>query len=239
MCNCDIICTCSYLSDVSVTIEPTSGGAWSLGRPRPLHPSTQAGDQLELFNINNNYKTYAYTLSPKSVGIMRSKSRDRQYQTLKKLHKEVLDNFECSYIINIEIYPGSDNDLHVHGVMRFRSHNKKELFKKQIKEKLTLGGKGSYFNLIDCEFVNSFDMWRHYIMKSQDYITSLGYYPFIKIDYSFHIPTEHPTIIAVPASKKTKNKSVKDPETEKNKINQKMATLMAQINNLKEKIKNL
>jgi len=121
---------------------------------------------------------------------MNNKSKDQQYKTLKRLHDETLSQFKCSYIINIEEYPTDTNYLHCHGLIRFLNHNQKEKFKKLIKDKITMMKKGTYANLIDCEFVNNFQAWADYIYKDQPHIVSLGYDAFIKIDYYFHITDE-------------------------------------------------
>jgi len=216
-CICDIVCTCNADTPPSMVSTDTSVngtmGACLLGKTRPIVSHSATTDQLNLFNISNEYRTYAYTLSPKGVGIMANKSRDRQYETLKRLHTEVLSNFECSYIINIEIYPGDDNSLHCHGMMRFRNHSQKEKFKKLLKEKITLNRKGTYSNLIDCEFISSFDQWSAYIMKAQEaLISNTNYYPFIKIDYSFHSGNDMPFTISIPVASKTIVKSKPKPK---------------------------
>lgn len=240
-CICDIVCVCDKTcfspspigNNDLATVNASSVGACLLGKTRPIISSTGTADEIYLFNICNEYRTYAYTLSPKSVGIMAGKTRDRQYQTLKRLHNEVLSMFECSYIINIEIYPNSSNDLHCHGVIRFRSHNKKEEFKKMLKTKITLGKKGTYDNLIDCEFVNNFDIWSDYIMKSQEVLLSqTDYIPFKKIDYSFHINKDVPRTINIPVSEKARVRKVKDPEAYKNKLILQAKALEIRLNNL-------
>lgn len=243
---CDIVCTCEQDMNSSpspigandmATVNLSSVGACLLGKTRPVVSSIATDDQLNLFNISNEYRSYAYTLSPMTVGIMANKSRDKQYETLKRLHNEVLSKFECSYIINLEIYPNSDNDLHCHGLIRFRSHNKKEEFKKLIRDKITLCKKGTYYNLIDCEFVNSFDDWRNYIMKSQEAITrNYLYLPFIKIDYSFHIPKEAIRTISIPVSAKVRVKKIKDPEAYKNMLTLKLKVAQAKVDNLLQQI---
>lgn len=248
-CICDIVCSCNTdaiapshsIEDRSpATAYGASIGACLLGKTRPVVSSIATADQLNLFNISNEYKTYSYTLSPKGVGIMAAKSRDKQYETLKRLHKEVLDTFECSYIINIEIYPNSDNDIHCHGMIRFRSHNKKEEFKKLLKDKLTLYKKGTYPNLIDCEFVNKFDKWNEYIMKSQEVlIQQTNYYPFIKIDYSFHIISDAVNMICVPVSLKTYKRKIKDPEAYKKKLELQEKAMMMKLEKLRTQILSL
>lgn len=247
-CICDIVCTCNKTmitpSNIGTndlaTVNASSVGACLLGKTRPHVPTTGTDEQFNLFNISNEYRTYAYTLSPKGVGLMAGKSRDKQYDTLKRLHTEVLNAFECSYIITIEIYPGSDNDLHCHGMIRFRSHKKKEDFKKLLKDKLTLYKKGSYPNLIDCEFVNSFDIWKSYINKSQEaLLMNSNYYPFIKIDYSFHIPTKYPDIIVVPVANKTFKKQTKDPQANRVKLEMKLLKYKTLVLNLEDQLKNI
>lgn len=238
---CDIVCFCQNQDSLSykdspVTIDKPSGGACLLGKTRPVVPLIITDDQLNLFNNSNEYKSYAYTLSPKGVGLMAGKSRDKQYETLKKLHKEVFDEFECSYIVTIEIYPGSDNDLHCHGLIRFRNHSKKEAFKKLLKDKITMYRKGTYSNLIDCEFVNSFDHWSQYIVKSQETIIPFGYFPFVKIDYSFHNSNNQLTAIAMPVSVKTKVRKTKDPEALKRKLEKQVLDFELKIQALKSQI---
>lgn len=236
MCRCDIVCQCNADSpSVSVhpaTVNDASVGACLLGKTRPPESSAVRDDQLNLFNISNEYRSYAYTLSPQGVGIMAHKSRDQQYKTLKRLHSEVLSNYECSYIITTEIYPGNDNALHCHGLIRFRSHNKKEQFKKELKDKLTLFKKGTFSNLIDCEFVNSFENWSQYIIKSQESIIPLGYFPFIKIDHSFHISNNQITAITVPVSLKTRLKTKMRLEAQLQKAQSKVNNLLSQISSL-------
>jgi len=238
MCFCDIVCKCEAtldsppVSNALATVKDASVGACLLGKTRPLNTLTATADQLHLFNILNDYRTYSYTLSPKGVGIMASKSRDLQYKALKRLHTEVLNTFECSYIINIELYPSSDNDLHCHGIIRFRSHQKKELFKKTLKEKVTLGKKGTYTNLIDCEFMNS-PNWIEYIMKSQEEIVSkYSYHPFIHIDYSFHQGGNTPQVITKPVSSKTVFKKDKLLQDQLLKAQSKVDKLLSQIHSL-------
>lgn len=243
MCICDIVCSCQDngnqtdsppLTDAMATVKDASVGACLLGKTRPHDSHVATADQLNLFNILNDYRTYAYTLSPKEVGIMAGKSRDKQYETLKRLHSEVLSSFRCSYIINIEIYPGSDNNLHCHGMIRFPSHTIKENFKKLLKDKITLYRKGTYSNLIDCEFVNSFETWSNYIMKSQNEIVSkYSYFPFIKIDYSFHQYNLVPQVITVPVSSKTRMKTQKSLEDKLIKAQSKVDKLLSQLNSLK------
>lgn len=243
MCICDIVCHCPFVAHSSdsplvsvalATVKDASIGACLLGKTRPVISPVITDDKLSLFNISNEYKTYSYTLSPKGVGIMACKSRDRQYETLKRLHEEVLSNFECSYIITIEIYPNSDNDLHCHGLIRFRSHKKKEEFKKLLKDKITLFKKGTYKNLIDCEFINSYASWSSYIMKSQEALLSnTEYYPFVKIDYSFHQVKEALNIIPIPTSNKTRLKKTKSLEAELIKAQLKVNNLLNQISILK------
>lgn len=238
MCICDIVCLCNIsdsppLSIDAATVEPSTGGACLLGKTRPPHPLTATDDKLNLFNIYGEYKSYAYTLSPKDVGILAGKPRNRQYETLKRLHNEVLSNFDCSYIINIEVYPSDDNYLHCHGIIRFRNHSQKELFKKTLKDKITLFKKGTYSNLIDCEFINDFKAWSDYIMKAQEYILSLGYYPFIKIDYSFHIPlNEAPSAICLPVASKKRLTKKSNLEAQLIKAQLKVNNLLSQISNL-------
>lgn len=238
MCKCDIICYCQTdsppLSVATGTLADASVGACLLGKTRPPVPSTGTAEQLNLFNISNDYRSYAYTLSPKNVGLMVNKSRDNQYKALKRIHTDVLSKFECSYIINIELYPGSDNDLHCHGLIRFRSHSKKEEFKKLLKDTITMYRKGTYPNLIDCEFVNSFDHWSQYIMKSQESILSFGYFPFVKIDYSFHIIKDNAIVpIVVPVADKTRLKKQKNLEAQLLKAQNKVNKLLSQISILK------
>lgn len=256
-CQCDIVCLCNkdiiitpsvIGTNTMVTISKVSVGECLLGKTLPVISHVATADQLNLFNISNDYRTYSYTLSPKGVGIMANKSRDQQYNTLKRLHNEVLSGFDCSYIINIEIYPGSDNDLHCHGVMRFRSHNKKELFKKTLKDKITLLRKGTYHNLIDCEFVNKFDKWADYINKSQDEIVSkFSYFPFIHIDYSFHQASNDVNVITVPVASKTKVKSkpvskpkkVIDPQNLKQILQLDLIKAQSKVDKLLSRISNL
>jgi len=189
MCKCDIICYCDTLDAAPISLGTITmdnlGGAGLLGKTRSLGTTIERAD-YSLFEDESLFRTYAYTLSARTIGIMANQSRSKQYETLKRLHKEILDEFKCSYIINVEIYPGSDNDLHCHGVIRFKSHTQKENFKRMIKQKITLGRKGTFKNLIDCEFVNKFDAWIGYISKDQENIIALGFEPFIKIDYSLH-----------------------------------------------------
>lgn len=253
MCQCVITCLCTLdtlpASVHPATVNDASVGACLLGKTRPPESLIEATDKLHLFNISNEYRSYAYTLSPKGVGLMAHKSRDRQYQTLKRLHTEVLSQFECSYIITIEIYPGSDNDLHCHGLIRFRNHTKKEQFKKMLKEKITLNSKGTFKNLIDCEFVNSFDQWSQYIIKSQEGIIPLGYFPFIKIDYSFHNSNINTSAICIPVINKTFkiNKefdNIDDDELkrklkQKKKLERSLAIAQNRINNLLNQISSL
>ncbi len=245
-CICDIVCTCNQDTIYSppsignsdmATVNASSVGACLLGKTRPLVSATGRDEQLNLFNIINEYRTYSYTLSPRTVGIMAGKSRDKQYQTLKRLHNEVLEQFQCSYIINIEVYPNNDNDLHCHGVIRFRSHNKKEEFKKLLKERITLGKKGTYANLIDCEFNNSFSSWKQYISKSQQQIIECyNYEPFIKIDYSFHIPKDVPITMHIGVSDKTRLKKIKDPEAYKNKLEIQLKMAQLKVDKLKSQM---
>lgn len=189
MCHCIIICQCDSQPDSHPTLPnptgPRDGVACLLGKTRPPVPII-GRDDTNIFDIKNDYRSYAYTLSPKTVGIMANKSRDRQYQTLKKLHADVLSQFKCSYIINIELYTNDDDNLHCHGLIRFKSHSDKVKAIKLLKDKITMYRKGTYKNLIDCEFVNNFQSWADYIFKAQDYILSLNYAPFVHIDYSFH-----------------------------------------------------
>jgi len=212
------------------TVSSSSVGACLLGKTRPLNPLIATDDQINLFNINGLYRTYAYTLSPKDVGLMANKTRDRQYETLKRLHNEVLSLFECSYIINIEIYPGSDNHLHCHGMIRFRNHTQKELFKKTMKEKITLNKKGSYPHLIDCEFMNNFNSWNDYIFKSNTFMNLINYYSFIKIDYSFHQTLNNiPNAICVPSANKKRLKTKADLQSQLVKAQLKVNNLLSQI----------
>lgn len=238
MCNCDIICYCQTdTPPVSValgTLGDASVGAWLLGKTRPPVPSNGTVEQLNLFNILSDYRSYAYTLSPKGIGLLSGKSRDNQYKVLKRIHNEVLSNFECSYFINIEVYPGDDNHLHCHGLIRFRSHSKKEEFKKLLKDKLTMYRKGTYPNLIDCEFVNSFEHWSGYIMKDQERIVSFGYLPFVKIDYSFHILNSQSIVpVSVPVADKTRLKKQKNLEDQLLKAQNRVNKLLSQISLLK------
>jgi len=203
--NCDIICYCDNLDTTpntqdAITVD-SLGGAGLLGKTRSLGNTIERAD-YSLFEDQSQHRTYAYTLSARTIGIMANKSRSKQYETLKRLHKETLDDFTCSYIINVEIYPGSDNDLHCHGVIRFVSHAQKEKFKGMIKKKITLGKKGTFANLVDCEFVNKFDAWVDYISKDQSNIIELGFEPFIKIDYRLHGGLKSPAKIAKPPAKK-------------------------------------
>lgn len=253
MCNCDIVCRCDYILpstldsppvlDTLAKVKEASVGACLLGKTRPQSAVSITADQLNLFNISNEYRSYAYTLSPMGVGIMAGKSRDQQYKALKRLHGEVLSTLECSYIITIEVYPGNDNHLHCHGLIRFRSHKKKEDFKKLLKDKITLSRKGNFPNLIDCEFVNSFDHWSKYIVKSQESLLNnkdtSSYLPFVKIDYSFHIPLDVPRMITIPVSERTFKKKIKDVESYKNQLTLKAKALELRLQKLNDQILSL
>jgi len=189
MCQCIIICNCVILDIPPETLNPTGpirGVECLLGKTLPPLSVAQRADP-QIFDIKNHFKTYAYTLSPKNVGIMQQKTKDNQYKTLKRLHNEILSQFKCSYIINIEEYPSDTSNLHCHGMIRFINHNQKEKFKKMMKERITMMKKGNYPNLIDCEFINDFKAWTDYIDKDQPHIINQGYHPFVKIDHSFHI----------------------------------------------------
>lgn len=222
-CTCVIICQCSNdilsPSDSPISghsmitiVEPT--GAGLLGKTRPPNTPilTASTDDYSLFDIKNDYRSYAFTLSPQGVGIMSNKTRDRQYTTLKRCLTEVLSEFKTSYIINFEVYTNNDDALHCHGFIRFKSHNQKEKFKKMLKDKITLCNKKPFPNLIDCEFVNNFESWRDYISKAQDYIISLQYYSLIKIDYSFHQNGDNPIPQTIAIPKKTYKKSLEKPK---------------------------
>jgi len=205
MCNCIITCICASLDTQPKTENPTGiiqGVACLLGKTRPPFVGIIRED-ANIFDIKNHFKSYAYTLSPKLVGIMNNKNKEQQYKTLKRLHDECLSQFKCSYIINIEEYPSDTNYLHCHGLIRFVNHAQKEKFKKLIKDKITMGKKGTYNKLVDCEFVNNFQIWADYIYKDQAHIVSLGYSAFIHIDYSFHISDETapPKVNVAPAFK--------------------------------------
>jgi len=243
MCLCDIICHCLDNNDLQLDLPPNTthsdtshdgaGVAGLLGKTRPPASTYEEADK-QLFNIKNDYTTYAYTLSPKQVGIMNNKNRELQYKTLKRLHTEVLSQFICSYMIFIEIYPSNDNDLHCHGMIRFRTHADKVKFKKLITEKITLGRKGTYKNLIDCEFVNSFDSWADYITKAQVYIISLGYLPIISINHMFHQSLKAPpqSILSLPVASKKRLKAKSKVLNEIEKLEFKLKTLKNTLENL-------
>jgi len=188
----------SHLTTFNPT-GPEGGVACLLGKTRPPARATERAD-ADIFNIKNDYTSYAYTLSPKTVGIMANKSRDKQYETLKRLHNETLSQFQCSYIINIELYNDDSSNLHAHGLIRFRTHNDKVKFEKLLKEKITMGRKGTYKRLIDCEFVNDFNAWADYIFKDQQRILSFNYLPFVKIDHSFHQTLDDHVMIVQPVA---------------------------------------
>ena len=184
MCNCLLTCLCPNIDTTDTSIGAI--GAWSLGRTRPDNSAPITAAQYQIFRADENLRSYAFTLSPKGVGIMAHKNREMQYTTLKRCLTDVLKEYKTSYIINYEIYPSSDNDLHLHGIIRFKNHTQKEKFKKDLKNKITQGKKGTFPHLIDCEFVNDFDKWIEYITKSQEQIIKLNYFPLIHIDYSLH-----------------------------------------------------
>lgn len=238
MCSCIIICQCDNQSDshynATSSTGPKGGVACLLGKTRPPGPTIGRAD-ANIFDIKNQYRTYAYTLSPKTVGIMAGKSRDRQYETLKRLHAEVLNQFKCSYIINIELYTNDDDNLHCHGLIRFKSHSDKTKAIKLLKAKITMNRKGTYKNLIDCEFINNFQSWADYIFKAQYYILTLNYEPFVHIDYSFHQTIDGMFVLSQTQTTNPK-KSTKKKNKNKDKIQAKIDKLNFELEILKKSL---
>lgn len=162
-------------------------------------------EKIKYFYDSKVY-AYAFTVSPKSSPVLKSKNIERQYTLISNIIKSVLSKHNCNFWFSFEFYKDNEN-LHTHGFLTVKYVKDLITIKKELKEAFNFQDKlkKSKFDSLTKITESGYDAdskarWSKYCLKELRHALTNNLNPIYSIDLN--------NVMYVPKMNKTPTRTI-------------------------------